>query len=194
MSMRLSRRSRKAGDWRGDATTPLRRSRLSYANVTASLALFVALGGTSYAAIKLPARSVGTIQLKSRAVTNAKIAPNAVDGSKVRDGSLTGLDIAGKVAAAITADRLAYVRHITVVATNDPAPAGSFSTKGGVAACPPGTFVVGGGVSLGDRSVQLVSGSYPSSTTAWTAEVDNVAPATPSFTVYAVCAPAAAAG
>jgi hypothetical protein len=38
------------------------------------LALFIALGGTSYAAAKLPRNSVGTTQLKSGAVTEAKLA------------------------------------------------------------------------------------------------------------------------
>ena len=33
-------------------------------NVVAYLALFVALGGTSYAAIRLPANSVGARQIK----------------------------------------------------------------------------------------------------------------------------------
>jgi hypothetical protein len=37
--------------------------RLTYANVVATLALFVALGGASYAAIQLSANSVGTTQL-----------------------------------------------------------------------------------------------------------------------------------
>jgi hypothetical protein len=49
-------------------------SRLTYANVMATLALFVALGGASYAAMRLPAASVGTKQLKSRSVTRAKVA------------------------------------------------------------------------------------------------------------------------
>ena len=44
------------------------RDRLSYANVTASLALFVALGGTSYAAVTLPRNSVGQKQLRDHAV------------------------------------------------------------------------------------------------------------------------------
>ena len=65
----------------GDKLTKVR-SRLSYANVTATLALFVALGGSSYAAIKLPARSVGTRELK----------PSAVTSSRVKDGSLLGKD------------------------------------------------------------------------------------------------------
>jgi hypothetical protein len=47
------------------------------------MALFVALGGTSYAAIKLPASSVGSTQLKK----------NAVSSSKVQDGSLRAADL-----------------------------------------------------------------------------------------------------
>lgn len=40
----------------------------SYANVTATLALVVALGGTSYAAIKLPRNSVSSVQVKDRSL------------------------------------------------------------------------------------------------------------------------------
>src|SRR3954471_12978797 len=39
--------------------------RLSYANVTATLALFIALGGSGYAALKLPANSVTSKQVKN---------------------------------------------------------------------------------------------------------------------------------
>jgi hypothetical protein len=51
----------------------LRRLRFTYANVVASIALFVALGGTGYAATQLAPNSVGTRQLKRGAVTAAKI-------------------------------------------------------------------------------------------------------------------------
>lgn len=47
--------------------------RPTYANVVATLALFVALGGASYAAVSLPAHSVGTAQLKDGAVTSRKL-------------------------------------------------------------------------------------------------------------------------
>lgn len=47
--------------------------RLTYANVTASLALFVALGGTSYAVTALPRGSVGATQLRTNAVTSNKV-------------------------------------------------------------------------------------------------------------------------
>jgi hypothetical protein len=42
--------------------------RLTYANVVATLALFISLGGVSYAAITLPAGSVGAKQLRAGAV------------------------------------------------------------------------------------------------------------------------------
>src|SRR6201999_1110219 len=52
----------------------LLRRHLTYANVAASLALFLALGGAAYAATQLPKNSVGTNQLRKEAVTAAKIA------------------------------------------------------------------------------------------------------------------------
>lgn len=53
-------------------------SHLTYANVMATVAVFVALGGASYAAIKLPSNSVGPKQIKKRAVTPAKVHPRTV--------------------------------------------------------------------------------------------------------------------
>jgi Collagen triple helix repeat (20 copies) len=50
------------------------RRHLTYANVAATLALFLALGGAAYAATQLPRNSVGTAQLRKEAVTAAKIA------------------------------------------------------------------------------------------------------------------------
>jgi hypothetical protein len=58
--------------------------RISPALVVASVALVVALGGTTYAAISLPARSVGTPQLK----------PDAVTSPKVKNGTLKRIDFA----------------------------------------------------------------------------------------------------
>ncbi len=87
----------------------LARFRPSPAMVVACLALSVALGGTSVAAIQaLPRDSVGAKQLKRNAVTGPKIKANAVTGAKVAANSLTGADInearLGKVPAAATAD------------------------------------------------------------------------------------------
>jgi hypothetical protein len=51
--------------------------RPSHATVVAYIALFLALGGVGYAALKLPANSVGTKQIKDKAVTLAKISHSA---------------------------------------------------------------------------------------------------------------------
>ncbi|MEH3052390.1 MAG: hypothetical protein PGN13_00080 [Patulibacter minatonensis] len=64
----------------------LRRPRLTYANVTATLALFVALGGTSWAVTQLPKDSVGKGQLKTGAVTTNKLARGAVTADKLAAG------------------------------------------------------------------------------------------------------------
>jgi hypothetical protein len=70
------------------------RARLTFANVISLIALFVALGGTGYAAIKLPKNSVTSKTIKKGAVTNAKLGKNAVTSSKVKDGSLLKQDFA----------------------------------------------------------------------------------------------------
>lgn len=57
--------------------------KLTYANVVATLALFVALGGASYAAFQLPKNSVGPKQLKKNAVSAPKIAKGAVTKAKL---------------------------------------------------------------------------------------------------------------
>jgi hypothetical protein len=46
---------------------------MRYANVTSTLALFVALGGTGYAALKLPRNSVGAKQIRTAAVRSAEV-------------------------------------------------------------------------------------------------------------------------
>lgn len=53
-------------------------SKLTYANVMATVAVFLTLGGISYAATQLPANSVGTKQLKNGAVTDKKIAASTL--------------------------------------------------------------------------------------------------------------------
>lgn len=59
-------------------------------NVVAYLALFVALGGTSYAAIALPVGSVGTRQLRNGAVTNGKLARGSVGAANLSHNSIAG--------------------------------------------------------------------------------------------------------
>jgi hypothetical protein len=61
-------------------------------NVVAYLALFVALGGSSYAAVQLSPGSVRSRALAKGAVTKSKLAKNSVTSASVVNGSLTAKD------------------------------------------------------------------------------------------------------
>jgi hypothetical protein len=63
-------------------------------NVVAYVALFAALGGTSYAAVRLKPHSVTSAALAPRAVTHSKLARNSVRSQNVAPRSLTAADLA----------------------------------------------------------------------------------------------------
>ena len=97
------------------------RLRPSPAMVVACLALLVALGGTGYAAIVLPANSVGAKQLKKGSVERAKIKPGAIDATNVAANSLGGASInessLAKVPAAAAADTAANATNAASATT-----------------------------------------------------------------------------
>jgi hypothetical protein len=64
------------------------RKHLTFANVVACLALFVALGGASYAATQLPQNSVGTKQLKKSAVTSIKVKNGSLRAADFEPGQI----------------------------------------------------------------------------------------------------------
>jgi hypothetical protein len=64
------------------------RAHLSYANVMATVAVFIALGGGAYAAGVLPVNSVGTKQLKKNAVTSAKVKDRSLTAKDFKAGQL----------------------------------------------------------------------------------------------------------
>ena len=70
------------------------RSKLTYAHVVATLALFVALGGSSYAAISLSKNSVKSRHIAKGQVKRSDLGKNAVTSPKVRDFSLLASDFA----------------------------------------------------------------------------------------------------
>jgi hypothetical protein len=83
------------------------RSRLTYANVVATLALFLTLAGAAaYGASHLAKNSVGTPQLKKNAVTAAKIRNGAVTGKKIKLSTLGAVPNADFAARAGDADTL----------------------------------------------------------------------------------------
>jgi hypothetical protein len=66
----------------------LARRRPSAALVVSFLALFVALGGAGWAALRIPPNSVGNAQLQNFSVGNAKLRPNAVGSGKIMAGAV----------------------------------------------------------------------------------------------------------
>jgi hypothetical protein len=90
------------------------RIRLSYANVMATLAVFIGLGGGAYAALSLPAGSVNSKaiaknavrakQIAKRAVRKKELARNAVRSRKIKDGRVKSFDLA---TASVTSAKLA---------------------------------------------------------------------------------------
>jgi hypothetical protein len=175
--------------------------RLSYANVVATICLFLVLGGgAALAAGKLGKNSVGARQLKANSVTSAK----------VKDGSLRAGDLkAGTIPAPINAytkpeSDARYLRGTVTVITNvAKVTAGSFA--GAHAECPPGFQAVGGGVNVSNVVKGWVSESAPSyngeisftqgpgqhgPATGWWGVVTSAGTEVPSGSeVIAVCAP-----
>jgi len=70
------------------------RLHLTYANVMATIAVFVALGGSAFAAGYVITRSS---QIKDGAVTAADVKNSSLTGTDVKDGSLTASDFSGSV-------------------------------------------------------------------------------------------------
>ena len=78
-------------------------------NTIALLALFIALGGTTYAATALPKNSVGPKQLRKNAVTGVKVKNNSLTGADILESSL------GKVPTAASADAVAKTFHTGLI-------------------------------------------------------------------------------
>lgn len=165
-----------------------------YANVTATMALIVALGGTSYAVTRPPANSVGSKQLRKQAVTNSKLRSNAVTSAKVRNGSLRGQDFkAGQLPAGPRgpAGATNIVRRRVGSLAVAPGAVGPVTMT-----CSSGERAIAAGVE-GDGvaftpSTFTVTESFPRTTgdvpTGWYVEARNNASAPSQFLGYVVCA------
>lgn len=117
------------------------RSRLTYANVVATLALFLVLaGGTAFAASQLGKNTVGSKQLKKNAVTTAKIKNGAVTGAKIKTSTLgtvpsaTSAESAKNATHAGTADSAKNAAHADSATTADKATSANSATTAATAA------------------------------------------------------------
>lgn len=168
--------------------------RPSPALAVAFLALLVALGGTSYAALSVPKNSVGTKQLKNKAVTASKLANGVVGTAKIKNGVVTaskintsGLTVpnalyansagsATKATTATTATNAAMATTATS-ATN----AGNSTDLGGIAASAYQTY--GATLPSGDTETGVWGGGF------YAAAVGNSSVMTGSFPVPLAAAP-----
>ena len=66
------------------------RSSISYANVMATIAVFIALGGSSYAVTQVNGK-----QIKNRSITGTKLKRNTLTGTQVRESKLATVPNAG---------------------------------------------------------------------------------------------------
>jgi hypothetical protein len=111
------------------------RRRPSAALIVSCVALFISLGGASYAAVTIPNNSVGAAQLKKNAVTNSKIEDNSVSYKKIQAGSVGSVRanlgqlqarVAGKCAAGTAIGTVAKDGTVTC---NTTLPAGLETTS-----------------------------------------------------------------
>ena len=105
------------------------RPHLTYANVTATVALVVAIGGGSFAVAKTA--KIGPKQLKNGAVTRKKLTDGAVSGAKLADRAVSARKLAD---GTVGARQLAAVQVVA-----------NAGTSGLGVTCPAGTKLIGGG-------------------------------------------------
>jgi len=155
------------------------RRHLTYANVMATIALFFALAGGSYAATQLTTNSVGPTQLRKSAVTGRAIKDNSIKGADVDESSLA------KVPSAKAADRATTAGTATTAASAASAQHASTAdtaTSAGSAATATSAATAANAAALGGLAANAYVLRCPAGTRAlWGAclELDAHAPATP---------------
>ena len=189
--------------------------RPSPAMIVACIALLVALGGTSVAAVSQLARnSVGPRQLQTGAVTNPKLRNNAVNSSKVAPRSLLRSDFApgqlpagpvgpqgpaGPAGAAGAAGPAGVIGAITVrsqsVAIADALDNDVFTSSEVTSSCSGNERAISGGTNWSDSdpTLELFTGRlFPVSNASnqvvgFRASGMNDSGQSSTFTVYALC-------
>ena len=178
-----------------------------YANVTATLALIVALSGTSYATLTISGRDVrdDTItgaDIKNGSIRSADIARGAITSRNVRDNNLRTGDFksgqlpAGPAGPQGPAGAPGGAANIIVRPAPPPAPEIQAGGSGMITVdCRPGEKAINGGTDK--ESAFKVTESTPAggggagqgwtNPTSWRVTAENVAGVANYLTAYAVC-------
>jgi hypothetical protein len=101
--------------------------RLTYANVIATLALFLALGGGAVWAAGKASTKVGTGKLKPNAVTAGKIKANAVTSAKIRENAVTAVKLRE---GSVSFGKLAAGTNVVATAISSPTSVSGLSATG----------------------------------------------------------------
>lgn len=136
---------------------------LSFSNVVACLALFIALGGSVYAAGKISGKqikrnSVPGNRIKPKTIPANRIKPKSLTGRQVKAKSLTGAQINQRTLTDVTAAALSGVTYQTATASL-PINGGRATTT---ANCPAGNQAIGGGAIVSNVDEAIVSQNGPS--------------------------------
>jgi hypothetical protein len=151
------------------------KARLSFANAVPVLALFVALGGSAYAAGVVPVNSVGTPQLKAGSVTSGKVkdgklravdfarnqlqaGPKGAAGPAGPAGPAGVLDPSQFYTKALSDARYLGRGIVSVVAS---ATVTALTTGTATATCPSGYQATSGGMDTSNVTILTLSGSQP---------------------------------
>jgi hypothetical protein len=139
------------------------RARLSFANIMSCLAVFVALGGSSYAAVKVKRNSVGSAQIKNNSIKSTDVKNKSLLAKDFRSGQL----LPGPQGA--TGPRgLQGLRGVTgtsglakVTVVRQDASLDDGETVSKVVPCATGSRAIGGGAGAPSTSGGTLRQSYP---------------------------------
>jgi hypothetical protein len=148
-------------------------------NLVAYLALFIALSGTSFAAASLviPANSVGSKQIRNGSIQRIDVSRKAVASLRGQRGPRGPEGPAASFEGLLTVDGPS--------AGMCPPPGGDCQRASSTAACPSGSFVVGGGWSASANVV--VSYSRATTPASWLVTATNYAQTGGTISAHAVC-------
>jgi hypothetical protein len=163
----------------------------SFSNVIAVLALFLALGGSVYAAsskkidgTRIKPKSIPGNRIKAKTLTGAQVKAKTLTGAKVKPGSLTGKQVKGSSLTGVKAASLAAVNYaVTNVNLVPFKPGGTTAT----ADCPAGQRVIGGGAVVNKDLDAAVNDSGPQIARGGWEATGYTSSAGTSMTVTAIC-------